>query len=210
MEEQGDEICQLFHKAFNEHISPLENGEWEALGKTLQKHNFFRFNAFQFNIYYASTIVFCFLICLGVGSHYTYTHVMRPHHLEDTSKILNPVPMPTRELAIPTSSNTKHENLETRTKTSGIHEDPKERPANPLFGKILGSSKSMEKNEEANKESNSPFYPDTAVHFQATKDGAKTDSAKIKPRRTLYITKQDTVFEYDTLRAPKRKKKWFK
>ena len=62
MENTHDNIGTLFSNTFEKHEISPDKEEWDMLSTTLQKRNFFRFNATQFNVYYASAIVFCFLV----------------------------------------------------------------------------------------------------------------------------------------------------
>lgn len=209
MKNTQDNIGTLFSNTFEKHEIIPEREEWDMLSTTLQKRNFFRFNATQFNVYYASTIVFCFLVCASVGSHYTYTHFIKPNKPVETS--LDAPSNSSKEAISKQRVSGKNQQI-TNTESSSL---PLEESKNAKT-----SSSSINKNSKAEVQENQVIATVSesvkrkdSVHVQANvpvhKPIAK-DSAKARPKRTLYITKQDTILKFDTLHAPKQKKKWFK
>lgn len=209
MENLKDNIGELFSNTFEKHEIIPEREEWDMLSASLQKRNFFRFNATQFNVYYASTIVFCFLVCLGVGSHYTYTHFIKPNKLvensldtpSDSSKEAvskQRISVENQETANSESSSLSlHESKNATTASSSINKNGKDEVKENQ--EVTTFSETLNRKDSIHVQANIP------VHKPATKD-----SAKARPKRILYITKQDTILKFDTLHAPKQKKKWFK
>jgi hypothetical protein len=209
MENLKDNIGELFSNAFEKHEIIPEGEEWDMLSATLQKRNFFRFNATQFNVYYASTIVFCFLVCAGVGSHYTYTNFIKLNKQVESS------------LATPSDSS-----IEAITKQKISVENQEAANAKSTSLPLVESknaktgSSIINKNDKVEAKENQVLETVSetvkrkdSVHVQATIPVHKLvskDSIKAKPKRILYITKQDTILKFDTLHAPKQKKKWFK
>jgi len=209
MENTQDTIGTLFSNTFEKHEIMPEREEWDMLSTTLQKRNFFRFNATQFNVYYASTIIFCFLVCLGVGSHYTYTNFIKPNKqvetnlgsssdssIEAVSK--QSISVENQEAANAKSSSLSlNESKNAKAISSNINKKDKvEAKENQVLATV---SETVKRKDSVQVQANIP------VHKPIIKD-----SIKAKPKRILYITKQDTILKFDTLHAPKQKKKWFK
>jgi hypothetical protein len=71
-----DPLKKIYKKAFDTYTQPVESFEFDKLQLALQKHNFMRFQAFQFNVYYASMIATFFLLSIGTTSHYVYNFVL--------------------------------------------------------------------------------------------------------------------------------------
>ncbi len=202
MEERNDDIGKLFKNAFTGHKVPPSNEEWEMLNSSLTKHNFFKFNPYQFNIYYASTIVVCFFICVGVGSHYTYKHFVEPIF--------------TQTIQIQTSVESGDSIPNVSSKELGPIQEVK-----PAYEKnITVASHSL-------KDKSISIVVDQEIQVNTSHQLAKSDSSshfhppnvsisivdsvsgKDKPyKRTLYITKRDTIFRFDTVKTPKRQRRW--
>ena len=209
MENTHDNIGELFSNTFEKHEIIPKREEWDMLSATLQKRNFFRFNATQFNVYYASTIVFCFLVCLGVGSHYTYTNFIKLNKpletrlgtLSDSSKEVvskRSMSVENREISnVESASLSSPENKHAKNSSSSSNKNRKtEIKENQSINTVL---------ETATRKDSVHLQANIPVHKPISKD-----SAKARPKRILYITKQDTILKFDTLHAPKQKKKWFK
>ena len=209
MENTQDNIGTLFSNTFETHEIIPEREEWDMLSTTLQKRNFFRFNATQFNVYYASTIVFCFLACAGVGSHYTYTNFIKPNKQVE-SNLDNPsnsslevvskqrISFENQDAANAESSSlSSHESKNAKIASSSINKNSKVEVKENQ--EVISFSETVKRKDSVHVQANIP------VHKPITKD-----SIKAKPKRILYITKQDTILKFDTLHAPKQKKKWFK
>ena len=211
MENTQDNIGMLFSNTFEKHEIIPERDEWDTLSASLQKRNFFRFNATQFNVYYASTIVFCFLACAGVGSHYTYTNFIKPNKQVE-SNLDNPS---NSSLEVVSKQRISFENQDrTNAESTSLPLDESKN------AKTISSNINKNGNVEAKAKENQVLATVSetvkrkdSVHVQANVSVHKPinkDSIKAKPKRILYITKQDPILKFDTLHAPKQKKKWFK
>lgn len=217
MEEPQDNIGNLFLQAFEGHQVSPEREEWDVLQKTLQTRNFFKFNPMQFNIYYASSIIFCFLVCVGVGSHYTYTQWKKPATTHD--RVL-PSPAPTTygPTGLPAVDVRDELGVHRPNPNHATSDDDKQ-----TIGKGRGNGTSDEQMTEqptaedahtsySSKNEGTPntlTAPDTVHVKPVTHHKTHKADTTTKPKRILYITKQDTIIQYDTLRAPRKKKKWF-
>jgi len=201
---EEDNIGQLFRTSFEAHKDVPESGEWEMLQTSMQKVNFFKFNALQFNIYYASTILFCFLTCLTIGSHYTYSHILNLSNKEESTGKIN-----------------KIESVDAQSSVSEIqkpseiiklnYKKENKSPENSSVAKLpvkASEEKGMQETYGNNttKVNVSGKSPSDTTHSKKETFTAeqKQDTLK-KPKRTLYITKQDTIYQYDTLKAVKKK-----
>lgn len=204
MEELEDDIGLLFKNAFDGHKASPGDASWEGLNHSLGTRNFFRFNPYQFNIYYASSIIACLFICLGVGSHYTYRN-----WIEEKQPIVSVAPAPvykgegtaTQELEETEEKPQSTQKVEATVekKTSGKEATVDEMEALPK--------------PEKEKAVSLPAKADSSYHIKspATVHSAprlEADSSA-KPKRTLYITKRDTIFKVDTIKTHKKQKKWF-
>jgi hypothetical protein len=205
MEDSNDEIGKLFKAAFEGHKTPPTNEEWEVLGSSLTKHNFFKFNPYQFNIYYAGTIVICFLICVGVGSHYGYKNFVEPSFTqtieiqttissEDSTAYLiteNPVKTQNEGQKKESRDNPKGEQISERKETTLLIEQTSSARLTPVTKRVDSSNQALQRKEHSSK-------VDSLSH-------------PLKPaKRTLYITKRDTIFRFDTIKTQKKQRKWLR
>lgn len=206
MEELEDDIGLLFKNAFDGHKASPGDTSWEALNHSLGTRNFYRFNPYQFNIYYASSIIACLFICLGVGSHYTYKQ-----WIEDRQPVVSVAPA-----TVPTGVGLASEELEVPAKPQS---DQKVETATEKKAFVKESSqagKGVTENPEKERAVNyAPIKTDSSHHVAAKNPAplhhtsqVKADSST-KPKRTLYITKRDTIFKVDTIKTHKKQKKWF-
>lgn len=205
MEEQEDTLGLLFKNSFEGHKPPLEEGEWDMLSNSLEKRNFFKFNPYQFNIYYASTILACFFICLGVGSHYVYKQHPFSASNSETSTVLSDTSA-THVLGegkkIRAEDPQEEFNSEPHVPYSRVEEKKVEKK--PTEEKTVSEPSQVPSNSLTSKK-------DTITHSVVHKTNPQPtiDSSKIN-KKVLYITKQDTIFKYDTVRTHKPRKKWLK
>jgi hypothetical protein len=149
-------------------------------------------------------------VCAGVGSHYTYTHFIKPNKSVETSLgtssdssietvSKHSISIETQEAVNAESSSlSSHESKNEKTSSSSINKN----------GKVK-----VEENQQVSTLSETVKRKDS-IHVQSNipvlKPITKDSLVKAKPKRILYITKQDTILKFDTLHAPKQKKKWFK
>lgn len=205
MEKMKNDIGELFGNAFEKHKVSPEKEEWDMLSTTLQKRNFFRFNATQFNVYYASSIIFCFLVCIGVGSHYAYNNVLKQ---EKESETISSAPV-----SVSSSQNTSILNDQETVERNVQIFDSKVKIENKNIDKSLDKlEKEVVRGQLVNQKMKDSKGNDTLQ----LKSNVNTHSASVidsiieKPKRVLYITKQDTIVKFDTLKLSRQKKKWFK
>lgn len=205
MEEQEDKLGSLFKTSFEGHKVPLEEGEWDVLSNRLEKRNFFKFNPYQFNIYYASTIIACFFICLGLGSNYVYKQYVYSEPLLEASGTKVNTTVPTVEAPKSRNVTVNPKGLAYDTQATVI---PQKEEKAIKKGDAVETAVEMPQHHLIS----SPIKKDTIAHLepqQPTLQVITTDSSKIN-KKVLYITKQDTIFKYDTVRTHKSKKRWLK
>ncbi|MBC7391398.1 MAG: hypothetical protein H7329_19515, partial [Opitutaceae bacterium] len=68
----------------------------------------------------------------------------------------------------------------------------------------------MDPTTQSNKTENVISVDTLQKPLQIKQTLTSTDSTKLKKKRILYITKQDTIIQFDTLHSPKQKRKRFK
>jgi hypothetical protein len=216
MDDIKDKLGELFRTTFEEHHAPLESEDWEGLNTKLQRRNFFKFNALQFNVYYASMIIFCFMVCAGIGSHYTYTTFLR------TDDNITKKEHSKQELLVSDIENNSgttvlikekdalnnRRPLSSIPKNEGIYsKGNKNTEASNDTSLIPKGSIEKKVKEIENQRIPPEVSPTISIHHHVNSDSLKP---KQKTKRTLYITKQDTIIQYDTIPSAKKKKKWLK
>lgn len=202
MTEKEDDIGKLFRTTLDGLETPIESGEWESMQTHLQKWNFFHFNAFQFNIYYAGMVIFCFITCAFVGTHYTYTNFFKKTDLVVREEQVVRDKVKGEMGNNPLKEDSKNEKSVVGERNNQIVTLPRK------YIKLI-ENKIITRKEESKLtalDTNRIETPIPAVVPVVS----KPDSVKPKPKRVVYLTKQDTIIQFDTIQAPKKKKKWFK
>lgn len=209
MEDVKDDIGQMFQKTFESHKTKPDPGDWEILAGSVQKINFFKFNPFQFNIYYASTILFCFVTCLGIGSHYTYSHMFGA---DEKRGVIDPKDSTNIKVL---NNNSSIEDKSLHWVKDSIQVKTEKNLENIKFMKTQkqGSKQNMKETEDpsslTNKKEIAVSVDTLQKPIQLKQVIFSADSSKLKRKRTLYVTKQDTIIQFDTLHAPKQKRRRF-
>ena len=200
MENSKDVFANLFKEEFQNNSESLSLDEQYQLEKLVRKQAFWSFSPFTFNMYYALAIVSGFLLSTTLGAHYIYNYVYQnpyqqymieqkailsndsktienEQHFSNTTTHTNK-----NKPLIPAAKNTT---LQTGTQSKSVKTIDSSAVNPPKIEPIISSKPN--------------FVPDEIIPI-------KKDS--IKPvRKTIYITKRDTIFQLDTLKnKPKRKK----
>lgn len=198
----------------NYEIQPDED-EWSAIDLALPRVNFFRFSFVNFNIYYCSLIVLCFLFSalsliytLSGRNVRTQTPVASEKKKNELAtfdkdnqtglKQINKDSKPLVSQKISIVKTKPKESLKTESVSNNKIRTTDQKSLIPV-NINEDTLKDKEKLHQANKPDNSSVT-ESSQREQQKKKGDKK-------KRIVYITKQDTIVVIDTLskRKPKRK-----
>lgn len=201
MENSKDAFANLFKEEFQNNTESLSLDEQYQLEKLVRKQAFWSFSPYTFNMYYALAIVSGFLLSTTLGAHYIYNYVYQNPYQKYTNAqnvILPKDSITIKVIEQPFSNTTTHTNnskpLIPAVKNTILQTGTQNKSVKTIDSSIVNTPKI-----EPIISSKPNLVPEEIVPF-------KKDS--IKPiRKTIYITKRDTIFQLDTLKnKPKRKK----
>ncbi|MFN8438856.1 MAG: hypothetical protein U0V72_14705 [Cytophagales bacterium] len=212
---EDSKIGQFFQEQFADYKEEISLFELEKMTQKMSLNNFTKFSLTTFNVYYAAAIFSGFMISLCLGLHYITTFQKQQRLLEQYQKefILLKKPTekenitytyePKREL--PDSSKQHLNNLYVMPKGKNSLRNSKNSELEGLE-LLTNESKQNEKtnmdNENPTKQLEQEALPlqtmpitDTTTHMQNIQ----------KPKVVIY--KRDTIYEFDTLKVKKKRKK---
>lgn len=200
MENSKDVFANLFKEEFQNNTESLSLDEQYQLEKFVRKQAFWSFSPYTFNMYYALAIVSGFLLSTTLGVHYIYNYVYQNPYQKyaNVQNVILTNDSITIENEQHFSNTTTHTNknkpLIPAAKNTTLQTGTQRKKVNTIDSSIVNTPKI-----EPIISSKPNFVPEEIIPI-------KKDS--IKPvRKTIYITKRDTIFQLDTLKnKPKRKK----
>jgi hypothetical protein len=202
-------LGDLFKKQVLNYQPEVSEEEWNSLEVKLKKINFLRFSLTNFNIYYCFMILSCFIFNSAIFVDYFLLHRENPQvtsisvtpstqsksKIEDKSLLKtgnNFINLPDRKKADPAGNTILHDSIINY-------------PNNDFAEKNIVHQDSGKINSEKNVNINFSSYGNNRNN--------NVDSAaqrKVNLKKTLYITRQDTIVVYDTLSNKKRRIKKIK
>lgn len=210
-----NKIEDLFIEELEGFAPTLNAGEIESMDKLFIKKNFYKFNPYQFNVFYAAAVLTSIIINTVFIYHYFYEQhtVVRTVYVHNTAVEKNSVAGKQENTVRSTNSvaSTKpvHTALDKKGAATGSLLLPSAtKDNNKLIHKDLinpgpESSKSV---SIASEETDSPTPKDVIAKEQNI-EIAKT-IIKLKPeKKIVYISRKDTIFELDTVKAGRRRRK---
>lgn len=212
-----DSIENLFIEEFQDAETALSLDEIEMMDKLIIKNRFYKFNPFQFNVYYAAAILTSVLINTVFIYHYMYsTHVIKKTVYTSY-----------------TDSTYTHPDIEDITvsnKTSAANsEKPRSHAVNivayPKSAKVTVVSPHSEINiikntpelvKSNNLVSTQAVTTQSPAHIRIKDSINTTDNHKIgfpKPeskiktqKKIVYVARKDTILQVDTIKTGRRRK----
>lgn len=176
-------IGDLFNIEFDDFKPSLSLKELEMIDKEQTKIKFYKFNIYQFNMYYALVILSGFLLTLGCACHYLYTqnHIVKSNYQTITNnkpivnkQIDNKIMRPT--IVSIASKTSKH-------------------------NKIKSSDKFITKPALITEQNKSQLIIiEKAIDIK--KDSISAVPVEIKTiHKKMFIMKRDTIYKNDTLKV---------
>jgi len=184
-----DPLKNIYKKAFDGYIQPVDPFEFDKLQLVLQKHNFMRFQAFQFNVYYASMIATFFLLSIGTTSHYVYNFVLNKPQAE----VIN-MPIPVSTVII--EQNRKSDKI-TKNENKPVKAKSESKEAASTIEQIKTTS--IDDNTTIIEEQlvSSPVSENIHAVIHPVSEPAKIHIKKQK----VVIELQDTIHKFDTIKT---------
>lgn len=214
MSKEYRNIGELYKERFEEFECPGDSSDWNELAYKLDKKEFFKFNISRFNIYYSSLIVITFILSVCVFVRHTIL-MEEDNNLET----VNPVSGERRSAADLGSAIEDDEQGETEVArknpfyngSNDGYRDSDNETKNALPSRegtsSSGSGDAMKKDTLVRVLTESKVITDTLKKTSASDSISKVKpKVNPKPKKIVYITKQDTIVKYDTLRKKKRNK----
>jgi hypothetical protein len=202
MENNKDVFANLFKEEFQNNTESLSLSEQYQLEKLVRKQAFWSFSPYTFNMYYALAIVSGFLLSTTLGVHYIYNYVYQnpyQYYAIEQKAIL-----PNDSITVNNNTEQHFSNTTTRTNNN-----------KPLIPSVKNTILQTGNQSNADKTIDSSIVNSPKIEpIISAKPNLEPEEIKpmkkdsIKPiRKTIYITKRDTIFQLDTLKnKPKRKK----
>ncbi|WP_028981795.1 hypothetical protein [Sporocytophaga myxococcoides] len=206
-------IENIFKKGLENYEIQPDEDEWSAVDLALPRVNFLRFSFVNFNIYYCSLIVLCFLFS-ALSLIYTLSgRNARTHATVAGEK--ERIEYPAFDKSGKTETEKINENSKSLAtqKVSVVKEKPKEVLKTESLSKDknnpelnLQIPKAIKQDSLENKEKTHPLKVENTIITESSQpEQQKKKDAKKK--RIVYITKQDTIIVIDTLSKRKLKRK---
>ena len=201
---ERNKIDELFEGAFGE-SSPIsgESTDWDSMEMKLETSRFYRFKISRFNIYYASLIALSFSFSLLVAVDYFFNK--KPISASSVSTIEEQ-----KDKSINNIDNNKSaEQQLLKDKNNSLE---KKQPFSKTKENILEVASSSDKKNSGNNItfdtlSNIPLNEIHTEPVNTTQPEVPLPKNQEKKKRIVYVSKRDTIYNYDTLRVEKRKKK---
>lgn len=211
-------LGELYNDEFFHLEEALEPHEISLMENTLDKTQFYRFNPFKFNVYYCLMIVSGFLITLSLAGHYVYKMNQLQDLLEtkgiSTKTSFEEINLKSNDSKKEdvknntTDNNFKNNNNNLNNKTLKQHRISNNNPELTINTAI--------KNEQINKvteptlniaNENSELKKNEVVPLPQESNIIDPKIAKPKPKRIVFVTQQDTLYQRDTIKTAPRKPK---
>lgn len=207
-------IENIFRQGLENYEIQPDEDEWSAVDLALPRVNFFRFSFVNFNIYYCSLIVLCFLFSAlsliytlsgrNVRTETVFTgekgKVEFPITENQDKAELKKINKDSRTLASQKISGEKVKSkVVIKAESVSENKNKPELKSSIAKGNIQDTLENKEKMQQPINVDNPPLTELSQSEQQKKKDAKK--------KRIVYITKQDTIVVIDTLskRKPKRK-----
>lgn len=191
-----DPIKQLFKQGFEEFNPSVDFNEWYSYKELLSKHNFLRFNLFQFNVYYALAIATCFLLSIGTTAHYAYHFAQLP--TSNSVVVSGKKVEPTTHSGIDEATTSSHpiHNPSLRTESTKVKRDKNsESEITPVTTEVTPSQDTATKAE--------PTRQVMAEEKQLEANPALETPKIVTKRQRIIVPKQDTIHRFDTVKSRK-------
>ncbi len=226
MKDDHKKVEDLYKDAFSDFEVPGAGYDWNGIEKHLDKVKFYRLSLTHFNIYYSLLIATCFVASIITASHYFMVTV--PYVKDHTTIVIKDKDSTStlfqnkKGFKISNGDSEKNKKNIPSLKADPANESIKTNkyknsPRNKDYAGAESASTSPDKNQPTNSSENPLVIPMPAnkgtkdsiaivapMHHE--KDSLKTRKEPKTSKKTIYITKQDTIFEYDTLKTKKNKK----
>lgn len=188
-----DPLKNIYKKAFDSYTQPVDPFEFDKLQLALQKHNFMRFQAFQFNVYYASMIATFFLLSIATTSHYVYNFVLKKSQ-EGFVNTTIPASRAIVEQSTKTDKVTKNENKQEKAKS----ESKDDRKKANSSGNQLNTN--LIDNNETIVEEKSTIVSTSENIQVVSQPSSEPIKVHIKKQKVI-IELQDTIHKFDTIKT---------
>jgi len=213
MTESDKNISQLLKSHLSKNESFIEKDEWKLTEIELYKKKFYKFSFSYFNIYYASVLVCTFLFTLTAGIIYfsrlnDFTTLSSKEKrlkkndtsiLETNDVVLQNEERPEKET--PTRKNSQRPMKKQKGQGEKVIEN-----LNPLSNHLPTIDSSNLMDDSKNKGASELLK----TYTKKDSDNSVKKTVPKQETKVIYITKQDTIFKYDTLRVKKGKDKKIK
>lgn len=189
--QQYHKLEHLFKDELKNYNPKLTYSEIDFLDKIIAKNNFYKFNPYHFNLFYAIAIVSGFFITMSLAGHYLYSQTRLNKPEEITTIALTPVSKQKKKL---------RQNAENFKLSQG-----------PTTKKIIALKtlkKETKNHQSSNIHTNFTLASDNLYHDSTTTTAPTRPNNSNITRKLVYITQKDTIFQIDTIRTLK-KNKWF-
>jgi|GEM_PF-5128251 len=232
MAQENKKLGDLYKEAFNDFEAQGNSYDWNDVEKRLDKMKFYKLSFTHFNIYYSLLIVTCFIASLISATHYFLVTVPRIN--SDTAVTATyPNSVKTGDESNKEELNSDTKGNENNEKSFKEESDRIVKKGNTtskikkenLLNKDYEGAESVNDKENTKNQSNKvkkeSIIPTSAngnneilkrdsvtiiPHVNKEKDSLKVHKPLKTPKKTVYITKQDTIFEYDTLKTKKNRR----
>jgi len=234
MKEENKKLGDLYKDTFKDFEEPGTGYDWNEVEKRLDKVKFYRLSFTHFNIYYSLLIITCFIASVTSAAHYFFVTVPKLNEqysviITDTVSVNSTIKIKktynNSEAAIKGRELDNNRLLFKKEKSDSPNEQPRSqkpgdnKAAPPKNGIINADPKTNypqnflindgEAEQSAGAEE-STIKNDSITNVKApiplAKDSLKNKKEPKTIKKTVYITKQDTIFEYDTLKTKKNRK----
>jgi hypothetical protein len=200
-------LGNLFKKQIQNYQPEVTEEEWNTLELKLKKVNFLRFSLINFNIYYTLMLLSCFIFS---GATFVDYFLLRREPLQITTKSGPSSIQPKSEIEDKSLLETEGNFINQPNRTKRNFPENTAIVYDSLTNNLTNDS--TRKNDFLHND-NKPIAEKNVSVNSSSYDNNKADSLtipKVKPKKTLYITRQDTIIVYDTLSNKKRRAKKIK
>ena len=194
-----NKIEHLYKNEFKDFEQSLNFEEINFLDKLIMKNAFYKFNPYQFNVFYAMAIVSGFFVTISSSVYYVYSQADFRHQLSIAS------------IETPIKKSTKNNLILTEIKTVNKKIKQSNQDKKNSNSTILLNQKTIkkDKNEFSTNTVKNSSVLDFKNNFNEVipincNEPQNTSPEVINPhRKIVYIIKKDTIFQIDTVRIIK-------
>jgi len=231
MKEDNKKLGDLYKDVFKDLEEQGTGYDWNDMEKKLDRIQFYRLSFTRFNIYYSLLIITCFIASITSATHYFLVAVPRLNK-QNTVIITDSVSVPSsgntlndpkttienrdlnntmlqdnKKKTDPKSEQNYTQKLRENNAIKSQNSTTKAAPTTNYPQNFLINDGEMEQNSKADgTKANKDSITSANTPIQQLKDTLKTPKEPKTINKTVYITKQDTIFEYDTLKTKKNRK----